>query len=282
MTKFCPGCGASVPAPTSFCAQCGRRLEVSAPAPSSPGASQTQRPMTPQWSTAPVPPPHPAAQQRSTGIGRILLIGLIIVGVILVGIAGAGYYAVRRVKQKVEQVRAEYAADQPLVTGRAALGGRTACDLLGRAEFRRVTGVVVAELVPEESGSELTCEYFTARPKEVGTGRKPVRVDDIQNARQALDAVQSAVTEAASRAPVLRVTIHLANAKAVMLGSRLAAGVTAANSRIESLGDEAYMDGTGSMLAARKGNRSLVLTMPLLPRSRDTGPVIAKEILDQI
>jgi len=280
MIKFCPGCGASLPGPVSFCAQCGRRLEAPAPvSPSGPAPAQAQPP--PQWSAPPIPPQRPAPQQRSTGLGKILLIALVVIGVILAGIVGAGYYAVHRVKQKVDQVRAEYAADDPAVTGRAALGGRSACDLLGNAEFRRITGVAVAESVPTESGSELTCEYFSTPPKEPAR-RKPVRAEEIQNAQQALDAVQAAMSQAASHAPVLRVTIHLGNAKAMMLGSRLATGVTTENSRIDNLGDEAYMDGTGTMLAVRKGKRGVMLTMPLLPNSRTTGPLIAKKILDQI
>jgi hypothetical protein len=186
------------------------------------------------------------------------------------------------VKQKVAQVRAEYASDEPVVTGRAALGGRSVCDLLGNAEFRRITGVAVTESVPTESGSELTCEYFSTPPTTQRAARKPVRAEDIQNAQQALDAVQAAMSEAASHAPVLRVTGHLANAKAMMLGSRLATGVTTENSRIDNLGDEAYMDATGTMLAARKGKRGVMLSMPLLPHSRSNGPLIAKKILDQI
>jgi hypothetical protein len=206
---------------------------------------------------------------------------LVVIGVILAGIIGAGYYAVHRVKQKVAQVRAEYADDAPSVTGRAALGGRSACDLLGKADFRRITGVAITESVPTESGSELTCEYFGTPPDQPAR-RKPVRAEEIQNAQQALDAVQSAMSQAASHAPVLRVTIHLSNAKAMMLGSRLATGVTTENSRIDNLGDEAYMDATASMLAVRRGKRGVMLTMPLLPNSRTTGPLIAKKILDQI
>lgn len=281
MSNFRANCGASLPSPVSFCAHCGQPVAKAAAvalphAPPSAGQQGAQ-----QWRTAPAPPPQPSAQQRGTGLGKILLVAFVLIAVILAGIAGAGYYAVRRVKQKVQQVQAEYREDQPAVVGRAALGGRSACDLLGKSDLRRITGVAISDSVPTESGSELTCEYFTVSP-ETRSVRPAVKVEEIKDAQQALDAVHAALSQAVKEAPVLRVTIHLANAKAMMLASRVAAHVTAKDSRIDHLGDEAYIDGTGTILAARKGTRVVMLSMPLLPRSRDNGPLIARKLLDQI
>lgn len=281
MSNFCAGCGASLPNQVSFCGHCGQPVAKVSAAPPSVSPPSTNQPGAQQWRTAPAPPPQPGAQQRGTGLGKILLVAFVVIAVILAGIAGAGYYAVRRVKQKVQQVAAEYHESQPAVVGRAALGGRSACDLLGRSDLRRITGVAISDSVATESGSDLICEYFTVSP-ETRSVRPAVRTEEIKDAQQALDAVHAALSQAVKEAPVLRVTIHLANAKAVMLASRVAARVTAENSRIDDLGDEAYMDGTGTILAARKGSRVVMLSMPLLPRSRDNGPLIARKILDQI
>jgi hypothetical protein len=272
MIKFCPNCGGAIAAPVGFCPQCGHRISDS-PA----GAGPTAQTVPPSQQAIPLTTQH----KGMSTLGKILLIALTLIVVIAIGIGTAAFYLFRGVKHRVQQISAEYSEDRPAVSGRAALGGRSACDLLPKSEFRRITGLTLTEAVPSESQYQLTCEYFTSSPTTV-KARKTVRAEEIKDPQEAIEAVQDAMKEARGRAPVLRVTIHLADTKATMLGTRIAAGITSKDSRVEDLGDEAYMDGTGTILAARKGKRSVVLTMPLLPSSKETGPLLAKVILDQI
>jgi hypothetical protein len=225
--------------------------------------------------------PLTTQRKKMSTLAKILLIALALIVVIAIGIGTAAYYLFRGVKHRVQQISAQYSEDRPVVSGRAALGGRSACDLLPKSEFRHITGLTLAAAIPTESQYELTCEYFTASPATV-KARKTVRAEDAKDPQEVIEAVQDAFSEARERAPVVRITIHLADTKAAMLGTRIAAGITSKDSRIEDLGDEAYMDGTGTLLAARKGKRSVVITMPLLPHSKEAGPLLAKAILDQI
>jgi hypothetical protein len=121
MSKFCGTCGSPLSEGKKFCGKCGAATS-SPQQPSSTTAQSTYTPVVePQPGVTPV-----AAPARSN---TLLKVGIAAVAIIFVGgiaALGAVYYAVHKVKEKVQEVKNQVEGENPSTASPSAPGGLAA------------------------------------------------------------------------------------------------------------------------------------------------------------
>lgn len=154
MARFCTKCGnPAANDQEKFCATCGAAL---APPPAAPPLSAGPAvPATPALSESSAAP-----AQKSSGPWMKIIMGLLAFFVLLCVLAvGTCAYIGYRVKQKAEQVRADYGLDKLAIpSSSSAAQARDVCSLLSKEEVSEITGVTITET----HGSTSQCTYASA------------------------------------------------------------------------------------------------------------------------
>ena len=154
MASFCIFCGA--PVSGAFCGQCGKAIAGGAPA---------------QPASYPAPQPYRPVPARAAGGGGAKVILLIAGGVLLLGALGvmSAVYVVSRAKEKITQLKSEYAptldskSSRPVATKPPAGSG---CPVLSWQEASEILGIAWERVrYSPGSGNGGACE-FTTTPAE--------------------------------------------------------------------------------------------------------------------
>jgi hypothetical protein len=172
MSKFCGSCGAPLNDQQKFCGKCGGANSAIQPTPA-------QQPYTPP-AFAPVSQVQPVVASASTPVSSnaLLKVGIAAVVIIFVGgiaALGAIYYAVHKIKEKVQTVTHQVEGETPssASSGLATLvqkatasaasndgdsGGFKGdpCRYLSKEEVSRAVGVTIIRADPQASG----CNYI--------------------------------------------------------------------------------------------------------------------------
>lgn len=146
MNKFCPQCGSPLAEGTSFCVQCGARLQPQAAPPPS------------------YPPPAPPASASPSGGSKVLLIvGGLLFAIIVLGAVG-GYLVYRKAKQVVSSAAESAGISLPQSnSSSAAARSLDPCRLLSREEAEQITQVRYQSATSDGAAASSTC-VFTPVP----------------------------------------------------------------------------------------------------------------------
>jgi hypothetical protein len=179
MSKFCGTCGSPLNEGQKFCGKCGGASAAVQQTPAQPD-QQFSTPSTPP-AFAPVSQPQPVAASAATPprSNGLLKVGIAAVVILIVGgmaALGAVYYAVHKIKEKVQAVTHQVDGETPTSAagGLAALvqkataspsasndevsGGFKGdpCRFLSKEEVSRAVGIEIIRADPQDSG----CNYI--------------------------------------------------------------------------------------------------------------------------
>ena len=174
MSKFCGTCGSQLSEGKKFCGKCGA-ASISPQQPSSAPAQSTYTPVVqPQPAVTPV-----AAPARSNTLLKVGIAAVAIIFVAGIAAVGAVYYAVHKVKEKVQEVKNQVEGENPSSASPSAPGGLAAlvqkatasapsndddvggfkgdpCRFLSKEDVSRAVGIEIIRADAQGSG----CSYI--------------------------------------------------------------------------------------------------------------------------
>jgi len=302
MAQFCGRCGA--PLSGTFCGSCG------APA-NQPGTpAQASSPASAPFSPAPPPP--------AAGGSPILKIVLVVLGVFaliaMVAIGGIVYTGYK-IKQKVEQTAKEQGVDLGDLAkklGSAASSGEAAardgCPLLPKEEVEELTGLAITRVdgTPGSGDDREHCDYFGNAAEAAERGQKQVQdalkslqagkgdkdvaagLAEIKKITQGLGSNVPA-SQGAGEARLLRLMVKRGEAQSQLMALKMAIGAIgtqnipgAGLTKVEGLGDEAYLTPMDQILVIRRGQDFVQLEIGSIPESKEKGIELARRVLARL
>ena len=322
MANFCNKCGAPSDG-GAFCGRCGAAMAKGpAPAQPQPPMQQAVQPVA----AAPVQPavaqpaafqpvPVPAQPQAAVQAGtvkqgspllKIVLVVLALFFVLGVAAIGGVYYVVYRVKQKVQEVKAEVLNGDsstgnttPSASGSApsASGANPAtdgCRLLSKEEVGHAIGVEIVATEPTEGGcsylavgtsADMGVKHATAMMASKGADAKTQQT--MQGLAGGLfKALQSEHPQDSpdkdGKVPVLSFSIDTNSADTQMeLNEKVLGSLGPKDAPIEGIGDHAF-NAAGSMMMVRKGDKLVRIMYMLCPCGVDAVKPLAKKLADRL
>jgi hypothetical protein len=293
MPNFCSQCGSPVSGP--FCGSCGAKAD--------PPKVQSAQPAAAAPPAAPVPtpptPPAPPAQvavvpaPKSSSASKILIAIAVVVVVFGAMAAGGIYYAVRRVKQRVHQLAAEYGTDGTMNS--AGGGNGDVCRYLSKEDVSKALGI---EIVATRSESDSGCSYLahgtaadmTAKHLSAMAGARGADAKSQQMVEQFASGIFKSSEEqkgdlnedAAGNVPVLSFSIDTNAAETQMkLNGNILGSLPGTRQDLPGIGDEAY-DLAGAMVFVRKGDKLVRIMYATCPCTLDAIKPLAKELADSL
>jgi hypothetical protein len=311
MANFCNKCGAPSDG-GPFCGRCGADMRKT-PAPTQPPAQPAMQPAVatpapPPAAFQPVPvvqtpaQPQPVAQAVSAKQGSPLLkIALVVIAIFFVlGVAAVGgvYYVVYRVKQKVQEVKAEVlsgdSSNGSTPTASGAAPNNDACHLLSKEEVGHAIGLEIATIEPSDGGcsylavgtsADFVAKHATSLPGANGADAKTKQT--MQGlAGGLLKALQSEhpndKPDKDGKVPVFSFSIDTNSADTQMeLNEKILGNLGPKEAPIEGIGDHAF-DAAGSMMMVRKGDKLVRIMYMMCPCGVEAIKPLAKKLADRL
>ncbi len=280
MPAFCSNCGKPMPPEVSFCANCGA------------SSGQPGQP-------APAPQHPPAAAgvpAKSSGLGKILLIGggvFLLLGLLAIGgLIYAGY----KLKHKAAEVAREYNFRTGEPAGPPARRTEDVCSLLTKEEVAAITAIPVERT---ESGHN-RCSYFgdTGAAQRKSAANVNEALGKLQNnepkneqdARKVMEQLTKGLTSGAAAAGsglLFTVTVNWGQASEQEMAYRIAMKAMTSKmpvqmmENLQGVGDRAYLAPMGSGLYVVKGDTWIEVDARTLG-SRQEAIEIAKKIVSRL
>jgi hypothetical protein len=252
-------------------------------------------------------PAAPAATGKGSPLIKIVIAVVAVIFVFGAVAIGGVYYLVYRVKEKVQEVKAEVlggsASNSDTATGSGSTAnGNTAngnsaaadtCRLLSREEVGHAIGVEIVATQAADGGcsymakgnsADMTAKHMAALVRSKGGDAKAQQM--IQGfAGGIFKASQSETHQETSDAngnvPVLTFAVDN-NAETLMqLNEKVLSGFGAPDPPIEGIGDHAFTVGE-SMMMVRKGDKLLRITYTMCPCNTDAIKPLAKTLANRL
>ncbi|MBI5280731.1 MAG: zinc ribbon domain-containing protein [Candidatus Solibacter usitatus] len=282
MANFCPSCGKPLAPEAGFCAHCGSRLAAGAPAP-------------PQAVS-----PAPAA--KGSGLGKILLIVVLVLGFLGVAVVGGVVYVGYKIKNKAESVAQDMGLNQPQGAYGPALR-RTAdvCSLLSKDELQEIMSLPIVRADREGN----SCTYYGEAAATAAGGEAKVKESfeklqksepkSVEDAKAVMEQLTKGLAGAAAATgsapggavPVLKITVNWGEAKSQEAAFKIAMkGLTAGlpgkyMENIPDLGDRAYSAPMGAAIFVVKGDAWIEVDSRVMA-TREQAIAAAEKLLSRL
>jgi hypothetical protein len=318
MANFCNKCGAPSDG-GPFCGRCGAdmRKTPATAQPQSPAqvvqpvAAVPVQPAVAQpaaFQPVPVQAQAPAAVQAGTvkqgsPLLKIVLVVLALFFVLGVAAIGGVYYVVYRVKQKVQEVKAEVLngdssnastpGSSPSASGTSPAAD--GCRLLSKEEVGHAIGLEIAATEPNTDGgcaylavgtsADFTAKHATSLPGLNGVDAKTKQT--VQGIAGGLfNALQSEhpndKPDKDGKIPVFSFSIDTHSAETQMeLNEKVLGNLGPKEAPIEGIGDHAF-DAAGSMMMVRKGDKLVRIMYSMCPCGVEAIKPLAKKLADRL
>ncbi|MBI5084049.1 MAG: zinc ribbon domain-containing protein [Acidobacteria bacterium] len=283
MANFCPSCGKPLAPEAGFCAHCGSRLTASSTAP-----AQT------------VTAAAPAA--KGSGLGKILLIVVLVLGFLGVAVVGGVVYVGYKIKNKAESVAKDLGLSQSNATYGPSLR-RTAdvCSLLSKEDLKEIMSLPIVRADREGN----SCTYFGEAAATAAGGQAKVKESfeklqkneprNAEDAKAVMEQLTKGLAGAAAATgsapgepvPVLKITVNWGEAKSQEAGFLLAMkGMTAGlpgkyMENIPDLGDRAYSAPMGAAIFVVKGDAWIEVDSRVMA-TREQAIAAAKKVVSAL
>ncbi len=303
MANFCNKCGTPSDG-GPFCGGCGAAMAKSpAAAPPQPAAQAQPLPL-PQLPFQPSPAvqAQPIAPSVPVKKGSPLLkIAIALVAVIFVcGAAAVGgiYYVVYRVKEKVQEVKADVlggaASNSNTATGSGTVANHDGCRLLSKEEVGRAIGVEIVATEPNDYGcsylaagtsADMGSKHATAMMASKGADAKAQQtmqglLGGLSKALQSENPKDSPDKD--GKVPVLSFSIDTNSAETQMqLNEKVLGALGPPEPPIQGIGDHAFSS-AGSMMMVRKGDKLVRIMYMLCPCSTEAIKPLARTLADRL
>jgi hypothetical protein len=297
MARFCGKCGAPLDGSSAFCTACG--APVTSPVPAAtpyqdvppPQAAYTPPAAYTPSAQAYVPPARLAPAAKGGSAPKIILIVLVVLALGALGVIGSLVYFGHKVVMKIENKAAE--AGLTTSTGKSAnTFAGDPCRFLTATEVGKAIGVPITGTKSDgDSCSYLahgTAANMTSKHLSAITGQRGVdkaTQEKFQKFAENIFAEQQKNAEAADpnaaiETAVLSVSFDQGSAESQMkLDSKVlgALGSASGSSKIEGIGDEAFVAADGMMLV-RKGDTLIRITYISCPCNTSQIEPLAKKL----
>ena len=283
MPNFCPKCGAAAGA-VKFCPGCG-----------SPLAAVQQPQPAPQSVRQPLP--------KASGGGGLKIILIVLALIAMVGFAaviGLAYYAKTRVSARMAELKQRTGIDLPAAVRSAQESTpsgekRDGCLLMSKDEAEKILGFTLirsdGNLRP--GASDEHCDYY-ADPKALEENRSKT-ADKFKTAANTKQSAEAGLAQAEAltkgmvagvndgSAPVLQISVHRGDAKAVSFGMTAAGRLMGTKpENLTGPWDEAEFGPMNSMLTLRKGDNGVTIDLRQLPQGHEKGLQMARVIAPRL
>ena len=299
MPSYCTNCGS--PVSGSFCGNCGQRATVSrAPSPAA------AAPAPPVAAAPPSQPTAAAAPAKSSGLGKVLLIGGAIILLFLVVGAAGSIYAVYWFKNKAMQKVSTYTGGMVGAPAQVRVAKGNACSLLSRDELQQVLNITIEKTSEIMEGSQPGCAYYTdsagfaelrnlaaeqARKQAEEAQKQPdanTKSDNplslLKNTNQ-LEGVVKALTLTQGGDPEGRAfafTVDRNFGRNNWMALRTTTAIVPGFQELQGVGDRAMLGSFGHALYVLKGDSMVTLELTWVPEAPTKGADIARKIASHL
>jgi len=296
MANFCNKCGAPSDG-GPFCGRCGASM-TNAPAAQPPVAQpqpvvQAQPAIHLQPATQAVSPVPPAAAKGSPLIKIVIAVVAVLFVFGAIAIGGV-YYVVYRVKEKVQEVKAEVIGSSSSAPGSTSGNNSNsdACRLLSKEDVGHAIGVEIVATEANDGG----CSYLAEGNSADMTAKHAALMVKGADAKtqQTLQSFASGIFKATQsenpkdkpdidgKVPVVSFSIDANSADAQMkLNENVLGRLGPPEPPIEGIGDHAF-DAAGGIMMVRKGDKLVRITYIMCPCSTDAIKPLAKKLADRL
>jgi hypothetical protein len=296
MANFCNKCGAPSDG-GPFCGRCGAAM-MKGPAAQPQAVAQTPAPIQPLAATpSAVPSPSPTTPVAAGKGSPLIKIVIAVVAVLfLFGAVAIGgvYYVVYRVKEKVQEVKAEVIGSSSSApdTSSESSSNSDACRLLSKEDVGHAIGVEIVATEANDGG----CSYLAEGNSADMTAKHAALMVKGADAKtqQTLQSFASGIFKATQsenpkdkpdvdgKVPVVSFSIDTNSVDTQMkLNENVLGRLGPPEPPIEGIGDHAF-DAAGGMMMVRKGDKLIRITYIMCPCSTDAIKPLAKKLADRL
>lgn len=297
MSSYCTNCGS--PVSGSFCGNCGQRVKVT------PSAAAPVSAVPP---AAAVPPGQPAsaAPAKSSGLGKVLLIGGAIILLFLVVGAAGSIYAVYWFKNKAMQKVSTYTGVRVGAPSETKVAKGNACSLLSRDDVQQILNITIEKTSEIMEGSEPGCAYYTdsagfaelrnlaaeqARKQAEEAQKQPdanTKSDNplslLKNTNQLEGVVKAlALTQGGDQeGRAFAFTVDRNFGRNNWMALRTTTAIVPGFKELQGVGDRAMLGSFGHALYVLKGDSMVALELTWVPDAPTKGADIARKIASHL
>lgn len=253
-----------------------------------------QSPIQPQPATPAASPAPSVGAKKGSPLVKIVIAVVAVIFVFGAVAIGGVYYVVYRVKEKVQEVKAEVIGGSPSAASKGSENNSNsdACRLLSKEDVGNAIGVEIVATEASDGG----CAYLAQGNSADMTAKHAALMVKGADAKtqQTIQSFASGIFKATQsenpkdkpnvdgKVPVVSFSIDTNSADTQMkLNENVLGRVGPAQPPVEGIGDHAF-DAAGGMMMVRKGDKLVRIMYMMCPCSTDAIKPLAKKLVDRL